>query len=234
MDDEKRRKIIAIFEEFLKRSMQRISKLTLDDFDFNPFLLRILARGMGFNGARDIVSWMVQQRLERGMVTSFGTTLEKVALVFGETTGAEGADMMLTRGGRHYYFQVKSGPNTVPKDLADRTSELLQSVQRRNRGSVALFGMCYGNPDRVSSIVRTHIKVDYYVGRDFWAFISGDDHCIEEIFSIAAEVGDSYRDSSGKTFHELIQEKIEQLTREFRQIYGDGPEMWRKILEKNS
>ena len=234
MDDEKRRKIIAIFEEFLKRSMQRISKLTLDDFDFNPFLLRILARGMGFNGARDIVSWMVQQRLERGMVTSFGTTLEKVALIFGETTGAEGADMMLTRGGRHYYFQVKSGPNTVPKDLADRTSELLQSVQRRNRGSVALFGMCYGNPDRVSSIVRTHIKVDYYVGRDFWAFISGDDHCIEEIFSIAAEVGDSYRDSSGKTFHELIQEKIEQLTREFRQIYGDGPEMWRKILEKNS
>ncbi len=234
MDESKREKIRSIFEEFLRRSMRRISRLRLDDFDFNPFLLRILAGGMGFSSAEDVVRWMVQQRLERGMVTSFGTALEKVALVFGETTGAEGADMMLTRDGRHYYIQVKSGPNTVPKDLADRTSELLQSVQRRNRGSVALFGMCYGNPDRVSGIVRTHIKVDYYIGKEFWSFISGEEGCIEEIFAIAAEVGDSYEDSSGKTFHEVVEEKIDELTEEFHQTYGDGPEMWDRILEKNS
>ena len=225
MDDAKRAEIRSIFEGFLKRSMRRISRLRLDDFDFNPFLLRILAGGMGFSRAEDVVRWMVQQRLERGMVTSFGTALEKVALAFGDTTGVEGADMMLTREGRHYYIQVKSGPNTVPKDLADRTSDLLQSVQRRNRGSVAIFGMCYGNPDRVSGIVKTHIKVDYYIGKDFWAFISGEEDCMEEIFRIAAEVGDSFEDESGKTFHEVIEEKVTELTEEFRKVYGDGPDM---------
>ena len=234
MDEARRSEIRSIFEEFLRRSMRRISGLRLGDFDFNPFLLRILAGGMEFSGAEEVVRWMVHQRLERGMVTSFGTALEKVALVFGETTGAEGADMMLTRDGRHYYIQVKSGPNTVPKDLADRTSELLQSVQRRNRGSVAIFGMCYGNPDRVSGIVKTHIKVDYYIGKEFWAFISGEENCVEEIFELAAEVGDSFEDESGKTFHEVVEEKIAELTREFRQSYGDGPGMWHRILEKNS
>ncbi len=235
MDPAQEQRIKDIFEGFLQRRIKRLRRLKLDDLDINPFLLRVISHEMGLDNAQSIVRWLVNQRLERGTVTSFGATLEKVAQVFGESTGVEGADIMLTRGGRHYYIQVKSGPNTVPKDLAARTSELLQSAQRRNRGSIALFGMCYGNPGRVSNIVRRYVGVDYLIGREFWEFISGESGCIDRIYEIAHSVSRHFRDSTGHSMQQILEEKITELTAAFRDRYGDsGTEMWEKLLERNS
>ena len=235
MDESQRQRIRQILVDFLCRRLSRIEQLTLDDLDINPFLLRLLSHEMQINDARSIVEWLVSQRFERGTVTSFGDTLEKIARVFGETTGVEGADLMLTREGRHYYIQVKSGPNTVPKDLAAKISELLHSAQQRNFGAVALFGMCYGSPRRVSSIVRRYVTVPYKVGRNFWAFLSGEENCIDQIYAIAAEVSETFRDPKGRSLREALGQKIEELTHEFVQRYGEsGPEMWKKLLQENS
>lgn len=160
--------------------------------------MRLLARELGLAGPREIVRWLVQQRLERGTVTSFGRVLEDVAKMFSEPTGVEGADVMKIRNGRHNYMQVKSGPNTVPKDLAVRITQLLESARRRNRGSVVWFGMCYGNPEQVSSIVKRYVGIDFMIGRQFWEFISGDPNCIDEIFEIAAEVSNTFRGPEGE------------------------------------
>lgn len=235
MDQSRRERIRQILESFLRYRLARIERLNLDDLDINPFLLRLLSHEMGLNDARSIVEWLVSQRFERGTVTAFGGTLEKIARVFGEATGVEGADLMLTREDRHYYVQVKSGPNTVPKDLATKISELLHSAQVRNFGAVALFGMCYGNPDRVSSIVRRYVTVPYKVGHNFWAFLSGDENCIDQIYAIAAEVSESFRDPKGRSLREALDQKVAELTEEFILRYGEtGPEMWEKLLRENS
>ena len=142
---------------------------------------------------------------------------------------------MLTREGRHHYIQVKSGPNTVPKDLATKISELLHSAQMRNFGAIALFGMCYGNPDRVSSIVRRYVTVPYKVGRDFWAFLSGEENCIDQIYAVVAEVSETFRDPKGRSLKEALNQKVEQLTEEFIRRYGEsGSEMWERLLRENS
>jgi len=181
------------------------------------------------------VRWLVQQRLERGTVTALGTALQRVAQVFSEGTGVEGADIMKTRDGRHYYIQVKSGPNTVPKDMAQRISDLLHSAQRRNAGSVALFAMCYGSPDRVSSIVRKYVEVEWIIGRRFWEFISDDPDCIDEIYAIATEVSQEFRDQQGQTISEVLETQIQELQSEFEALYGSGgEEMWQWLLDMNS
>ncbi|MDH7486174.1 MAG: PmeII family type II restriction endonuclease [Anaerolineae bacterium] len=235
MDQSRRERIRQILEDFLRYRLARIERLSLDDLDINPFLLRLLSHEMGLNDARSVVEWLVSQRFERGTVTAFGGTLEKIARVFGETTGVEGADLMLAREGRHHYVQVKSGPNTVPKDLATKISELLHSAQVRNFGAVALFGMCYGNPTRVSSIVRRYVTVPYKVGRDFWAFLSGEENCVDQIYAIAAEVSESFRDPKGRSLKEALDEKVNELCDEFIRRYGQtGPEMWEKLLRENS
>jgi hypothetical protein len=117
LDTLQRRKIEAVFRKFLRNRANTIRGLKIEDLNINPFLIRLLAKEMGLNDAESIVRWLVSQRIERGTVTSFGLALQEAAKVFSEGTGVEGADIMKTKHGCRYHIQVKSGPNTIPKDL---------------------------------------------------------------------------------------------------------------------
>lgn len=239
IDVEKHKQIEQIFRKFLLNRVKTVRRLKLSDLDINPFLIRILSHELGLDNSKTIVRWLVSQRLERGTVTSFGIALQDAAKAFSEGTGVEGADILKTKKGRHHHIQVKSGPNTIPKDLGVRIAQLLRSAQRRNRGSLALYGMCYGSKARVSSIVRKYVQeeggVDWISGREFWEFISDDPQCLEQIYDIAAEVGRTFKDPEGRSLSKVIEAKIHELTGEFEKIYGKmGSEMWKNLLEDNS
>jgi hypothetical protein len=148
IDLDKRRQIEEFFRKFLLNRVKTVRKLKISDLDINPFLIRILSYELTLDSSEAIVRWLINQRLERGTVTSFGIALQDASKVFSEGTGVEGADILKTKAGRHYHIQVKSGPNTVPKDLGVRIAQLLRSAQRRNRGSTALYGMCYAGKAR--------------------------------------------------------------------------------------
>lgn len=227
------------FEKFLAGRAKGIRSLRITDLHINPFLVRVLAKQMGFENSRLIVKWLVAQRLERGMVTAFGKTLQDVAKLFSEGTGVEGADILKTRRGRHYHIQVKSGPNSIPKELGTQISKLLRSAQRRNQGSVAMFAMCYGTEEQVSGIVRKYVEQEGGVtsisGRRFWQFISGDRRCMDEIYEIAGEVCESFRDAEGRTLAGLIDSKTTELEVEFMQLYGDSEaQVWKRMLDRNT
>lgn len=239
LDVEKREQIEQIFRKFLLNRVKTVRRLKMGDLDINPFLIRILSNELGLNNSEAIVRWLISQRLERGTVTSFGIALQDAAKVFSEGTGVEGADILKTKKRRHHHIQVKSGPNTIPKDLGVRIAQLLRSAQRRNRGSLALFGMCYGSKARVSSIVKKYVQeeggVDWVSGREFWEFISDNPQCLEEIYEIAAEVGKGFKDPKGQSLSKVIRTKIQELTKEFEKIYGrSGSDMWKNLLEVNS
>ncbi len=207
---EKRNQIKQIFEKFLLNRINSIRKLKMKDLDVNPFLIRILSYELGLDNSEAIVKWLLNQRLERGTVTSFGIALQDAAKVFSEGTGVEGADILKTKKRRHHHIQVKSGPNTVPKDLGVRIAQLLRSAQRRNRGSLALYGMCYGSKEQVSSIVRKYVQeeggVDWISGREFWEFISDDPQCIQQIYEIAEEVGSRFKDPKKQSLSKALEE----------------------------
>jgi hypothetical protein len=236
---QRRIQIKGIFEKFLRNRAKTVRRLRIEDLQVNPFLVRLLTEQMGLTNAAAIVRWLIGQRLERGTVTSFGIALQEAAKTFSEGTGVEGADILKTKKKRHYHIQVKSGPNTIPKDLGVRISQLLRSAARRNRGSVALFGMCYGTRDQVSSIVRQYVQeeggVDYLSGREFWKFISEDPNCVDEIYEIAAEASRSFRDEHGQTLSEILATKAHELEADFTRLYGrDGEKMWRSLLVRNT
>ncbi|MBT9147687.1 MAG: hypothetical protein DDT32_01452 [Syntrophomonadaceae bacterium] len=239
IDIGKHKQIEQIFRKFLLNRVKTVRRLKLSNLDVNPFLIRILSDELGLDNSEAIVRWLISQRLERGAVTSFGIALQDAAKVFSEGTGVEGADILKTKRGRHHHIQVKSGPNTIPKDLGVRIAQLLRSAQRRNRGSLALYGMCYGSKARVSSIVRKYVQeeggVDWVSGREFWEFISDDPQCLEEIYKIAAEVGRGFKDPKGQSLSEVIKAKTQELTKEFEKVYGrGGSDMWKNLLQDNS
>ena len=239
LSSDKRDKVRRIFEDFLRARAKTIRRLKIQHLNVNPFLIRLLARELNLNDSKSIVTWLVQQRLERGTVTSFGNALQEAAKVFSEGSGVEGADILKTKKGTHYHIQIKSGPNTIPKDLGVRISQLLRSAQRRNRGSVALYGMCYGSKEQVSGVVRKYVKeeggVDWLSGREFWEFISDDPACIDEIYEIAEEVSKTFRDEENQWLSQILEHKIVQLQAQFEEMYGkSGTEMWENLLNRNS
>lgn len=239
IDVKKRKQIEQIFRKFLINRVNTVRRLRMADLDINPFLIRILSYELGLDNSEAIVRWLVSQRLERGTVTSFGIALQDAAKVFSDGSGVEGADILKTKAGKHHHIQVKSGPNTIPKDLGVRIAQLLRSAQRRNRGSLALYGMCYGSREQVSSVVRKYVQeeggVDWISGEEFWKFISDDPQCIDKIYKIAANVGKTFRDPRGQSLSEIIEAKIQELTIQFEGLYGrSGQTMWENLLRCNS
>lgn len=188
---------------------------------------------MGLKDARSIVHFLLSERFERGAVTSAGDVFQKLASVFCEPTGVEGADLMKRKEGRYYYIQVKAGPNTVDKDACIKLSSDLRKAQRRHPGAITVFGMAYGSEEQISSIVRSYLDVDMkLIGKDFWAFISDDPDCLQELYEIAGEVACTFRDKQGRTIAQLLQDKLEQMVKEFEATYGSGgDEMWQRLLK---
>lgn len=231
----RRNQIKQIFQQFLSNRARTIRRLKIEDLNINPFLIRILAKEMGLRSAQSIVQWLVIQRSLTGANTSFGFCLQNIAKLFSESTGVEGADIQKTKRNRHYHIEVKSGPSTMDKAAVERMSQLLLSVQRRNRGSVALLGICYGTAKQVMSTVKKYSGVDWLVGREFWHFISDDPDCIDEIYELAAKVGETFRDAHGQTLAKIVETKIKELQRQFEEMYGkSGTSMWKKLLDGNS
>ncbi len=77
--------------------------------------------------------------------------------------------------------------------------------------------------------------VNWLSGREFWEFISDDPHCIDEIYQIAAEVGESFKGPDGQSLSQALESKIEELTAQFEALYGkSGDAMWDSLLEYNS
>ena len=150
-----------IKKEFLGIARSRhnaLKKLSIAGLNFNPFLLRIL----NLNSPEKIAEFMINERLERSVVTSFGSRIQKIAkLIGGKGTGVEGGDIFIEKKGRRYYIQMKAGPNTPNKNLVQMINQLLVSATRRNAGSIALLGMTYGNRAKVSGIIRKYSQ-NYY------------------------------------------------------------------------
>ncbi len=235
LDPAKRQRVWEIFEQFLRDRAKTIRNLKIEDLNINPFFIRVLAREMCLNDSESIITWLVNQRWMDGAFTSFGYALQNIARVFSEGSGVEGADILKTKGAKHHHIQVKSGPYTMDKDAVIRITQLLQSAQRRNRGSVALLGICYGNSEQVSSVVKKYVGVDWLSGRRFWEFISDNPNCVDEIYAIGGEVGQSFRDTKGQSLAEILQDKITELQGEFERLYGKGGStMWQNLLRHNT
>ena len=67
------------FENFLDNRIVATMDLSLSDFDINPFLIATVRGQLGLKTPRDLAEWLITQRLERGIVTGFGSTLQNIA-----------------------------------------------------------------------------------------------------------------------------------------------------------
>lgn len=239
LSPEQRERSLTHFRRFLRQRVVNLERLTLADLTFNVVLLRANATMLELHDPETLLRYRLAQRVERGSVTAFGTTLQAISKdIAGHATGVAGADIMLVRDGRRYYIQVKSGPDTANRDIAQNIGLLLNAARARDPEAVCMFGVCYARPEQISGIVKGQLQqagVGLRIGREFWEFISGDPQCLDELLILASTAAGEA--PPGETsFAERVEAKLESLTREFTDRYGAtlDDDAWRRFLADNS
>jgi len=228
-----------IMINYLKNVFKNLRNLHLDHLTPNPILMKLVGTAAEYNSASELVEYMLNARIERSTSTGFGMTIQKIATAFCERTGVGGADISIVKENERgipvrWYIQMKSGPNTVNKDICVQISSELQSAVRRAPGSAGLLGITYGKAARVSGITQQYLSFDFEAGRDFWEFISNDPECYRKLWYLTIAIAENFEDRGGLTLKELIEMKREELTNQFLTKYGEsGERMWNNFLEEN-
>jgi hypothetical protein len=236
---DQRERVLEHFRRFLRRRVVNLERLGLADFTFNVVLLRANATMLELRDPETLLRYRLAQRVERGSVTAFGSTLQAIAKdIAGHATGVAGADIMLVRDNRHYYIQVKSGPETANQDIAQNIGTLLNSARARDPDAVCMFGVCYARPEQISGIVNGQLQragVGLKIGREFWEFISGDPQCLNELLALAGEAAGEAPPGEA-SFADRIEQKLESLVAEFHARYGQALDdgTWERFLADNS
>src|SRR6266540_2796472 len=136
---EQRERALIHFRRFLRQRVVNLERLTLADLTFNVVLLRANATMLELQDPGTLLRYRLAQRVERGSVTAFGTTLQAISKdIAGHATGVAGADIMLVRDNRRYYMQVKSGPDTANRDIAQNIGSLLNAARARDPEAVCM------------------------------------------------------------------------------------------------
>jgi hypothetical protein len=239
LNPQQRDSIERIFTQFLNQRLRNLESRTLDDLKFNVVLLRTSATMLELTNPQALMRYRLAQNLERGSVTAMGTALQRIAReIAGQGSGVAGADIELNRGGRRYFIQVKSGPDTANRDIAQNISALLNSARARDPTSICLFGVCYARPEQISDIAHRELQragVGLKVGAEFWEFISGDPNCMSEVLELAGRAAQGHV-ATGQPFSVRVDAKVTELAQEFSNRYGPvlNDPTWARFLADNS
>lgn len=216
--------IFFIGREFLKDQVARLSEINLDSLDINP----LLARALDLKDPKQILEFNLYQTVTRSIVTSWGTTLEKLLLRCGADpfSGSKGLragrrpDIQKDKNGVTYFLQIKSGPNTMNVDMVQSLNELITELKKTEPKKRLLLGMTYGRRDRISSQIRDNLR-DFdkstLIGRELWEFISGERNFHRKMFSL---LDNSSCGVLIKPFSELLKDKIKELSIEWTNRFG--------------
>ena len=231
--DKKIKSLIEIhINEFLEKRLKRIQKIYLEDYKINSFLISAVKNQLGMKNQMDLARWIVTQRSERGLVTAFGRVFQKIAKEFTNEPTTPGFTMTLKKNGKKYNIIVTSGPNPYSeRQAADIRRQFIDSKQY-DVTSIPVLGMCYGDNKAVSNIVKVTLKgMQYYTGRKFWEFISGEERCRDEILKIIEKAADDFQDVENKSILSITNKKIGSIEKRLCDVYGkDEKKFWKNLF----
>lgn len=180
----------------------------------NPFLLRVL--GIKENTV-EAYEFRIRQRLERTLVTSFGSIFQEVLKTLDREARVEDIDLVFKKNGRTHYVQLKSGPEGFTRPTLRKTKQTFEELKMQDPSCVTVIGFAYGSTRDLSPVWGQEAKESadmLLAGKDLWDYFLGKG-AYEEILSVFEEAG-----------NEVVKEK----TGGEGGLYGTFVKM---LLEKN-
>ncbi|WP_428325938.1 PmeII family type II restriction endonuclease [Nitrosopumilus sp.] len=207
--------VTYVYNRFAENAADLISGLTaekmVEESSINPFL----AKALGLDNFDDLARYFVVQTMSRSLVTSFGTVLEIIIRVI--SCGQKGNWWDVVEGDN--LWSIKSGPNDMNKDQVTEFSKRAIKANKANKNSKPRILMTYGKkPHSVISDTLKGKNLDpakyTATGKQVFELVTGDPNYHSTLLKIFS----NYK-RQGKTLLEMMDEKVEDLSKQFKQKY---------------
>ena len=212
--------------------LRNLKKLSLNSFNFNPFLINYLAAFLcGNTEPESLARALVYPRiLGTSLNTSFGQNVQvfisQLQEVVGGASGIDGIDIEFVDAldGRRKYCQCKAGPQTINKDdIATILGHFkyLMNKSRLDRMGLQLddlvVGVLYGDRVNLSANYKA-IDAHYPVlcGAEFWERLTADKNFY---YQLAKAFGEGVEED-GIDGSALILAKVNEIAQEIREKGG--------------
>lgn len=209
---EKKEEIRALLRRWLDKKIgdfQRVDPLELIP---NPFLIRI----MGLKeGSPESYEFRIRQRLERTLVTSFGSVFQEVLKVLDREAKVEDIDLVFTKDGRTHYVQLKSGTEGFTRPALRKTRQTFEELKRNDPDCVTVIGFAYGTQEKLSPIWGSEAQESadlLLAGESLWDYFLGEG-AYRELLDLFEEVGNEVITIRGKGESNLYRMLVNDLLR---------------------
>lgn len=239
------KKIENSFYKFLQKKREDILSLSWEQLKPNPYMAFLLKDSLGLDNVDDFVNFLVNQHIERSLVTSFGSLIENLAIYFCEGRARKShVDVIkLVEGNILYGISVKSGPNTINRpgvqDISKKLDEWKGAYMEEHPGHTVrtALGLTYGrNPQQHSRHIEK-LGHELFFGKNFWTLVSsGIALYPETVYLKIKETAELAVKSFGyNSLKDAVSLTVIRLKYEFTQQYcnREGKIDWDLILENN-
>lgn len=172
MDKNKEKQIREKIAKFII-GIQKYENLGKDDIAINPFL----AGALKLNQKKDIIRFFLTQRLQRGIVTSFGTLLQEIAKILDAEANIEDVDLAIKKNNKVHYLQLKSGPEGFTRPALRKTKGSFDRLKVKDPACVTTIAFCYGKKSQLSKIWGKEVYESadiVLIGKEFWDYFFGE------------------------------------------------------------
>jgi len=173
MDKIKEQRIREKIAEYIIEMTQKYEKLKRDDLAINPFL----AGALKLDSEEKIWKFFITQRLQRGIVTSFGSLLQEIAKILDSEANIEDIDLVIKKDNKIHYVQLKSGPEGFTRPALRKTKSAFDKLKAKDPKCVSTVAFCYGIKSQISKIWGKEVYESadiVLVGKEFWDYFFGD------------------------------------------------------------
>lgn len=214
MDKNKEQKIREKIAEYIIEMTRKYEKLKRENLAVNPFL----AGALKLESEEDILKFFITQRLQRGIVTSFGSLLQEIAKILDSEANKEDIDLVIKKGDKVHYVQLKSGPEGFTRPALRKTKGAFSKLKVENPQCVTTIAFCYGIKSQLSKIWGKELYESadiVLVGKEFWDYFFGDGF-YEKLINIfkTIEIGKEQTTIKRKSFDEILKMVYERMLRE--------------------
>lgn len=211
MDKNKEKKIREKIAEYIIEMMKKYEKLNRDHLAINPFL----AGALKLESEEDILKFFITQRLQRGIVTSFGSLLQEIAKILDSEANKEDIDLVIKKDDKVHYVQLKSGPEGFTRPALRKTKGAFNKLKTENPACVTTIAFCYGIKSQLSKIWGKELYESadiVLVGKEFWDYFFGEGF-YEKLIDIfkSIEIDEGQAKIKRKSFDEILKAVYERI-----------------------
>lgn len=214
MDKNKEKQIREKIAKYITAMVQKYEKLKREDLAINPFL----AGALKLDSEEKIYKFFITQRLQRGIVTSFGSLLQEIAKILDSDAKIEDIDLVIKKENKVHYIQLKSGPEGFTRPALRKTKGAFKKLKTKDLTCITTIAFCYGVKNQLSKIWGKEVYESadiVLVGKEFWDYFFGEG-CYKKLINIfkTVEVSKEHGGSIRQSFDVILKTVYERILKE--------------------